>query len=220
MKFILRTVIIALFTVSSFAQQNSTPSNTYHDPIGESLSNSSFRIGTGVLLPQKKLKKYFGISPFVELSFDFPTKNGKSIEFALQMVVPNQKEKFKYARSTDTISAKASFMINPMVKFRKDLFNIDRSRLNIGLGIGASLITTDARNPFYEGETGSENKKEKYETISTMLIAPSIEYTYTFRNNDRISMGFNLQFSPYKVEGSLQTDIGSLFYVPRIAYKF
>jgi len=213
MKTILITLVITLTTLSVFSQENSNPINDYE--------NESFlKIGTGVLLPQKELKAFFDVSPFVELSVNYPIKNGKTIELAIQMVLPNQKRNFEYARSTDTISAKASFMLNPMLKFKKDLFVKGKSKVNIGLGIGASLITTNARNPYYQGESGSENKKEKYETINTILIAPSIEYSYTFNNDDKVFIGFNLQFSPYKVEGSLQTDIGNLFYVPRISYKF
>jgi len=47
-----------------------------------------------------------------------------------------------------------------------------------------------------------------------------MEYTFAFSNDDYVTLGFNIQYAPYKVEGSLQTNIGNMFYVPRIAYKF
>ena len=107
------------------------------------------------------------------------------------MVAPNQKKQFQYSRTNDTINAKATFMINPIFKFKKYIINKEKSQLSIGLGIGGSFITTDARNPHYKGENGSEKKKEKYETINTILIVPCLEYTFAFSNDDYITLGFN-----------------------------
>ncbi len=135
---------------------------------------------------------------------------------AVQFVIPNQKEGFTYITSLDTISAKATFMFNPMLRFKKNLLNSHKSQLNLGLGLGVSILRTNARNPFYEGK----DDDKKYEMITSFLASPGIEYTHQFNNKERLTFGFNLQYSPYKVEGALREDIGSVFYVPKIAYKF
>ncbi|HIP27385.1 MAG TPA: hypothetical protein EYG80_07005 [Flavobacteriaceae bacterium] len=223
MKKLVTTLFIVFTALIGYTQNDSIPkhvNNYYSDLFGEFFKESSFKIGTGVLIPQKRLKKYFDISPFVELGFDFQLRKRKSIEFVLQLVAPNQKKQFQYSRTNDTIAAKATFMVNPILKFKKYIVKTNKSQLSIGLGIGGSFITTDARNPHYKGETGSGNKKEKYESINTILIVPCMEYTFAFSNDDYVTLGFNIQYAPYKVEGSLQTNIGNMFYVPRIAYKF
>jgi len=152
----------------------------------------------------------------IELSAVFPLKKRKSLELAMQFIVPNQKASFKYVTPLETVNAKATFMFNPMLRFKKNLLNSHKSQLNLGLGLGVSILRTNARNPFYEGK----DDDKKYEMITSFLASPLIEYTQRFNNNERITIGFNLQYSPYKIEGALQEDIGSFFYVPKIAYKF
>lgn len=206
-------------TLFVFSQKDSITTyhkNTYKDPLREYFKKVDFRIGGGVLIPQSGLKDFFGNSPMIELGAVFPLKRKKSLELAVQFVIPNQKKSFQYITVLDTINAKATFIFNPMLRFRKHLVSNYKSDLNISLGIGASILQTNARNPFYEGKKDDN----KYEIVTAFLASPGIEYTHKFANKEHISIGLSFQYSPYKIEGALQEDIGSFFYVPRIAYRF
>lgn len=202
------------------AQNNTfyvTDSNAYNDPTVDYFKRVTFKIGGGVLLPQGDLKVYFGVSPLIELSLDFPVTETKSLELALQFVVPEQNQSFKYVRTIDTIQAKTSFIFNPMIRFKKNLSQSETSQLHLGFGLGASVIMTDARNPFY---TGNNQEEEKYETATAFLVSPSLDYVKTFKNNEQLTFSFGLNYSPYKIEGSLQENIGSISLTPRILYSF
>jgi len=203
-------ILLLLIVRVSYSQENN---NSYKDY----MKTVTFNIGGGVLIPQDGLKEYFGVSPLLELSAKFPLKNKKSLVVAMQFVIPTQKEEFVYIRTIDTVSAKATFMFNPMVKFKKSILNSDVHNLNLGLGIGASIIHTNARNPFYDG---NNEKSKKYEMITSILVSPELEYVRKFSNNDELSIVFGVQYSPYKIEGALREDIGSIFFVPKITYKF
>ncbi|WP_034062283.1 hypothetical protein [Lacinutrix jangbogonensis] len=194
-----------------------TNSNQYHDASQDYFKRVTFKIGAGVLLPQGNLKDYFGVSPLVELSLDFPVTQKKSLELALQFVVPDQKESFKYVRTIDTVQVKATFMFNPMLRFKKNISTSRTSQLHVGFGLGLSIIKTDSRNPFY---TGSDEDNEKYEVVSAILASPSLDYIKTFKNNEQLTFSFGLNYSPYKVEGALRENIGSISLTPRIMYSF
>ncbi len=176
----------------------------------------SFRLGGGVLIPQKGLDEFFGISPLVELSVDFPLKKQRSIDFSIQFAVPNQKEAFAYLGKSDTINAKATLMFNAMLKFKRNLFRTKKATLNFGVGIGVSSLSTDARNPDYS----KGNEEKKYESITSLLVSPGIELRKRFKNNNEFTLSFNVQYSPYKVEGALQENIGSIFFIPKLLYHF
>jgi len=215
-------VIITMLCFSLFLKaQNDTiyvsNSQEYFDTYENYLKGVSFKIGVGALIPQEGLKEYFGVSPMVDISINFPLKNRKSIDLTLQFAVPNQKDEFTYLRTIDTIQAKSTFMINAFLKFKKDIIKTNNTEVNIGLGIGMSHVTTNVRNPFYEGK---EEDEEKYESITALLVSPGLELVEKFNNNDELTFGFGIQYSPYKIEGAVREDIGGLFYVPKIAYKF
>ena len=207
-------LIIALLSLSyvSIAQKDSV----YNSNNQNYIKNISFRIGVGALIPQEGLKEYFGLSPMLDLSVNFPLRNKKSIDITIQLAIPNQKDDFTYLRTIDTIQAKSTLMFNGMLKFKKDIVKTRNSALNLNIGIGASFVTTNARNPFYEGE----DNQEKYESITAFLVSPGLEYKKRFRNNDEVTFGVAIQYSPYRIEGAVREDIGGLFYVPKIAYRF
>lgn len=215
-------LVLGFLTICQFGNsQNDTiyvnNSNQYNNVNQGYFKRITFKIGGGVLLPQGDLKDYFDISPLLELSLDFPVTETKSLELALQFVIPDQKEAFKYVRAIDTIQVKTSFVFNPMLRFKKNLSTSETSQLHLGLGVGASIIKTDARNPFY---TGDNNNDKKYELVTALLVSPSLDYVKTFRNNEQLTFSFGMNYSPYKVEGSLQENIGSIGLTPRIMYSF
>ena len=220
MKNLILIIVTVCFSVSVKAQEEVMyvhNSQDYFNKYHNYMETVSFKIGVGTLVPQEGLKEYFGISPMLDLTANFPLKNRKSIDFTLQFAIPNQKDAFTYLRTIDTIQAKSTFMINAFLKFKKDIIKTDHTEINIGLGVGMSHVTTNARNPFYEGKAQDE---EKYESITAFLATPGVEFVKTLKNNDELTFGFSLQYSPYKIEGAVREDIGGLFYVPKLAYRF
>ncbi|MCT4630869.1 hypothetical protein [Winogradskyella sp.] len=220
MKSMIATSLFFLLSLSLIAQNDSIIQRQNHN--GYDLFNGywktvTFKLGGGVLMPQGELKNYFGVSPLIELSVDFPVTDSKSLELALQFVVPEQRQGFEYARLTDTIQTKATFLFNPMLRFKKNLIKSDHKKLLLGLGLGASVITTDARNTdFFD----TSDDRKKYEVITAFLISPSLGYAKTFKNNNEFTFSIGLNYSPYKVEGSIREDIGGVAIMPRILYSF
>ena len=131
-------------------------------------------------------------------------------------MIPNQVENFTYIRTIDTIQAKSQLMFNIFVKLNKSLKTTEKSELKAFLGLGASTITTNARNPFYSGAEG----ESKYEFISALLITPGIDYTFRISQKSKLVVGINYQYSPYKLEGALQENIGSSAIIPKLQFRF
>lgn len=218
MKNIMISIAVFSFCVLASAQSENNEIRTEQHTVKleDYMREVSYKIGVGVLMPKDGIKEYFDVSPMLDLSLNFPLKNKKYIDFTLQFVIPNQVDTFTYARPIDTIQAKGTLMVNAFLKFKKDIIQTNTSRFNIGLGIGISNVTTDARNPFYRGN----EEEEKYENFTALLVSPGIELAKIFKRNDEITIGLSFQYSPYKIEGALQENIGALFLVPKIAYRF
>lgn len=205
--------ILSLFlSVQLVQSQDDVDVTNGHDPLEE----FTLGLGGGVFMPLGDLSQYFGTAPFFEISTDFHLPRKKSIGLSLQFVIPNQKDDFLYRRTIDTIQVKSTMMFNLSANFKKTLASSDRGKLNISVGIGASMITTDARNPFYSGQEG----ENKYETVTSILFAPGLEYRYAFNEDAQFIVGVSMHYAPYKVEGAVRENIGGLALVPRIAYIF
>ncbi len=204
------SILVVSLVCSSFlkAQNDSSAFNPF--------DNATFAIGGGIFMPQGKLANYFGTAPFLELSANFPLRRKRAIGLTLQVVIPNQKDDFLYRRTIDTIQVKSTMMLNFTVDFKKSLHASTKGNLELKLGLGVSAITTDARNPFYSGEEG----EEKYETISSVLFSPGLQYQHEFNENSKFIIGISVNYAPYKVEGAVREDIGGLAFVPKIAYVF
>ena len=213
-------VLFITFGLKSLCSQNDTiqvtSSRQYYNYIDNYLGGITTKFGAGVFIPQGNLDDYFGIAPLFELSVNFPLKRGKSIDAILQFIVPNQKDDFLYLRTVDTLRVKSTFMFNSAIRLKRLLYSSRLSKLNINLGIGISTINTNARNPFYSGADG----EKKYEFISTLLILPGIEWSHKISNNLDLTFGFDFQYSPYKIEGALREEIGSVGLVPKLSCKF
>ncbi|MEM6721608.1 MAG: hypothetical protein AAF611_19935 [Bacteroidota bacterium] len=207
-------LILSLFISIQFvhSQEDDSVNATGYNPLEE----FSVNLGGGIFMPLGDLSQYFGAGPFFEVSTDFKLPQKKSIGLSLQFVIPNQKDDFLYRRTIDTIQVKSTMMFNVFASFKKTLASSDKSELDINVGIGASMITTDARNPFYSGQEG----ENKYETVSAILFAPGFEYRYDFNEDAQFIFGMSMHYAPYKLEGAVREDIGGLALVPRIAYIF
>jgi hypothetical protein len=101
-----------------------------------------------------------------------------------------------------------------MLRFKKNLSRSDASKFILGIGIGASVI-----NSTQSVNVTTENDDEKYE-ITSFLVAPSLDYVITFKNKEQLTFSFAIHYSPYKIKGSIQEDIGSLALTPRLLYSF
>ncbi|GGI56738.1 hypothetical protein [Winogradskyella haliclonae] len=220
MKKMIITTLLFMFSISIVAQNDSIPNDKpyrYDSSFADYWKTVTFKIGGGVLLPQGKLNDYFGISPLVELSLDFPVTESKSLELALQFVIPDQKNGFEYQRLADRVETKATFLFNPMLRFKKNFSQSNSKKLILGVGLGASVITTDARNTDFFDTSDDRNK---YEVITAFLVSPSLEYAKTFKKNNEFTLSLGLNYTPYKIEGALQEDIGSIALTPRLLYSF
>ncbi|EDP94241.1 hypothetical protein U8527_07420 [Kordia algicida OT-1] len=208
MKQLISLLIITLTIIGMKAQNNSDG----FDPF----NNATVSIGGGVFMPQGNLSTYFGTAPFFEISGNFPLKRKKAIGATLQIVIPNQKDDFLYRRTIDTIQVKSTMMVNFTLDFKKTIRSFTKGNVDLKLGIGASGITTDARNPFYSGEEG----ESKYEIVGAILFSPGLEYKHEFNEDTKFIIGVSMHYAPYKVEGAVRENIGGLAFVPKITYVF
>lgn len=211
------TIITLLLSIHIIAQEeNSTSVKDSILPTKDYFDQITFNLGGGVFIPQGKLQQYFGAGPMLEFNFNFPINKSKSIDVVGQFILPNQVEDFAFARTIDTVTAKSQMMFNFFAKFNKTLKSTENGKLKIYLGAGVSTITTNARNPFYSGA----EDENKYEFISALLIAPGFDYKFRLSDNAKMAIGVNYHYSPYRLEGALQEDIGSSAIVPRIQLTF
>ncbi len=222
---VMKKIMIIFFLLFTFKNIAQVKKDTVHLKSKNMITNNYsfdyfekiiFKLGTGILIPQGNLNTYFGVSPLFEVNMNFPIKNKKSIELVLQFAVPHQKQSFRYIRTIDTLDVTSKMMINFFINFKKNIYKSSKSSVNLSLGIGASTIRTDARNPSYTGK----KEEEKYEMISSILLSPGINWQYEFSPKTKITFGFNLQYAPYKIEGALRENIGSLGIIPKILYTF
>ncbi|NMH88479.1 hypothetical protein [Flavivirga algicola] len=214
---IIITVLICGLKLSAQTDTLSvTNSKDYYDAFDGYLNKITFNFGIGAFVPKGNLKTYFGDAPLFEISVSFPLKKAKSLEAVFQIIIPDQQEDFLFLRTIDTINVKSTSMFNGFIRFKKSVQNSRKSKVNLGLGIGVSTITTNARNPFYNGR----KDESKYEFISSLLLIPGLAWSYTFSEHAKFTLGLDLQYSPYKIEGALREDIGQIALIPKISYRF
>ncbi|QTD38605.1 hypothetical protein JL193_04825 [Polaribacter batillariae] len=178
--------------------------------------NPKIKAGVGLFIPQGELTKYFGTSPYFEISSDFPFFKKDIFGIGLQFAVPTQKKEFTYRRTIDTLKAKSTFMANIVFYLKKNILEKSKTVINFRFGIGASGIQTNARNPFY---TGKEDE-DKYEMISSILMNPSLEFVKKLKNKTELTIALGAQYSPYKIEGAVKEDIGSFAITPKMLFTF
>ncbi|AXG72317.1 hypothetical protein KORDIASMS9_04588 [Kordia sp. SMS9] len=212
MKKITLLILVYFFSSQCIFSQDDTNDSYSYDP----LEKVDVSLGGGVFMPLGDLSQYFGTAPFFDFSVDYNLRRKRAIGLSLQFVIPNQKDDFLYRRTIDTIQVKSTMMFNILVNFKKSLATSDKGQFDIKLGVGGSMITTDARNPFYSGQEG----ETKYETVGAILFAPGLEYKHSFNDDAQFIVGVSMHYAPYKVEGAVRENIGGLALVPKIAYIF
>lgn len=206
-RFILITSLFISFTINAQEKSTDTQKKFY----------SKVTAGTGVFIPQGKLQHFLGISPYFEVHIGAPFLLFPNFGFGFQFAVPNQQQDFLYQSIfEENQNVKATYMANIVFNFRKRFAETQTSAFEFRLGIGASGLQTDLRNPRY---TGKEDEK-KYEMISTLVVNPNIEYIRKFKDKSALNFALALQYSPYKIEGAIQEDIGGFAIIPKILFTF
>ncbi len=175
----------------------------------------SFKIGGGFLIPQGKLKALTGGIPVVDLGVDIPLRNRKTIGVNMQYGVPEKVNNFPFQTNNGVVETQIKSVFNAMVNFKKGIFHVKNTHLDIGLGIGISNLNTTIRNPDYK----KEEDASKYESIAAFLISPGLELKQRLKNNE-LSLALNFHYAPYRSSKRIVEDIGSLFLVPKIMYRF
>ena len=201
---------------SMLSDNDSIYINDNRDPFVDYFEKVTVNGGAGLFIAQGSLNRYFGLAPVIELDINFPIKERTSLDLGLQFIIPNQKESFTYIRTIDTLQVKSQYMFNFFARYKKRINQNLKSNLNLNIGLGVSTIATDARNPFFEGE----KDQKKYEMVSALLLLPGLEYKYKFSKHSEFIFGIDLQYSPYKIEGALREDIGTVAFIPKVLYKF
>lgn len=215
MKNLIMTTLLLVLCLNLVAQNDSISQEKnygYYNSFNDYWKTVTFKIGGGVLIPQGELKKYFNTSPLLELSLDFPVTDNKSIELALQFIIPKQQKSFQYIRDDENIEAEASLLFNPILRFKKVIGNKNNSCFSLGLGIGASVISSNQK-------INSSNDDDSYE-VTSFLVAPNLDYVKTFKNKEQLTFSFGINYSPYKIKGAIQENIGSIALTPRVLYSF
>ena len=216
MKPILLLLVLVSSTHFCVAQNDTIAAAESQFSIANPFSKAVIKLGGGYFLPQGDLNTYFGPAPMFELAVEFPITARKKFEFAAQFIIPDQREDFVYIRTVDTIQAKSTFMVNLMGRFKKDLLATVPSRLTLTIGVGTSVIMTNARNPFFSGQEG----EKKYEYVSALLLQPGLSFEHRFSKDIKLLLGIDLQYSPYKIEGAVREDIGNIALIPKVMLTF
>lgn len=176
-----------------------------------------YSVGVGIFIPQGTLENYIGVSPLVEVALHIPAHRNHAFDLAVQFVIPNQTEDFIIPTFSGIQNGQSFFMSNYVMRFNKNLLKEEKKqRLEIGLGLGASTLVTSLQSSFIEQQENLDDQQ----SITTFLVMPSIKYRLQPFNNTLLTMGIDLQYSPYRIKGALEENIGGLAISPRVTYSF
>ena len=178
-----------------------------------------FEIGGGIFIPQGKLATFITPSPFIGVEIYIPTKRNKSIAIVSQFVLPSQEDRFiiENPNVIDQVEAvRSNLIINTFLRFSQNLIPIDNaSKLELGLGVGISTMFVQTPFSFFNDEGENANRG-----LVSFLIAPGLHWKFKPTENTDLTIGVDLQYSPYKLKGALEQDIGGLAISPKILYRF
>jgi hypothetical protein len=204
------------------AQSDSTATKTTTNEYWEYervLHPAKFEIGGGLFIPQGKLATFIKPSPFIGVEIYIPTKRNKSITIVSQFVLPSQEDRFiiENPNAIDQIEAvRSSLIINTFLRFSQNLNSIDSaSKLELGLGVGISTMLVQTPFSFFNDEGENANRG-----LVSFLIAPGLHWKFKPTKNSDLTIGADLQYSPYKLKGALEQDLGGLAISPKILYRF
>lgn len=215
-------LLVSLCGYISIAQSDSTVTKTltldYWDN-DRHLRQPKFEIGGGFYIPQGTLARYIKPSPFINIDIYIPTLRNKSITAVFQFVIPTQGDPF-VLQNPDVIdqleAVRSNFIINTFLRFSQNLTSIDSNhKLELGLGVGISTMIVQTPFSFFNNDDQNAGRG-----LVAFLAAPGLHWKCKPTENTDLTIGIDLQYSPYRLKGALEQDIGGLAYTPKILYRF
>lgn len=213
-------ILLSLWGYTSIAQSDSTVTFTLeHWDNERHLRQPKFEIGGGFYIPQGTLARYIKPSPFIDIEIYIPTLRNKSITAVFQFVIPTQEDPF-VLQNPDEINqleeVRSNFIVNSFLRFSQNLTSIDsRGKLELGLGVGVSTMIVQTPFSFFNNEDQNAGRG-----LVAFLVAPGLHWKFKPTKNTDLTIGVDLQYSPYRLKGALEQDIGGLAYTPKILYRF
>lgn len=172
------------------------------------------RIGAGVWVPQGSLSDTFNPSPMFEFALDFSNGNQlRSVEFVMQFILPNQQRLFIYDTDAGTFTGSSNLILNGMLRFKKPIYNKGKSKFEIGAGLGISAMFISENDIDFKDAI-------PYESANAILFTPGVAWYYKFKDASVLTLGADLQFAPYTIEGAATPKIGSVAITPKLTYRF
>ncbi|SNS14889.1 hypothetical protein [Dokdonia pacifica] len=222
MKTICFIIAMSLCSFLTIAQSDSIPSKKttkeYWDYEKE-WQRPKFEIGLGVFLPQGKLTNFINPSPFVDINIYIPAKRNKSISIVVQFIRPSQNDQFVIQNqdNIDQVEAVSSdFIINSFLRFSQNLTAKNSvSKVELGVGVGISSMFVQTPFSFFNDEGENANRG-----LVSFLVAPGLHWKFQPTENTHITIGADVQYSPYKLKGAIEQDLGGLAILPKVLYRF
>lgn len=206
--------MILILAQNSWAQYDSIPSTLADVEDEELFEGVSYRGGFGLFIPSSN--ENFRIAPYFELNMNIPISERNSIEFAAQIGGWDRENNFNYIRRMDSLKATSRLLINGLFKFKKDVIFFRKSFISVGAGFGASIVNINTV-AFIFDEILEETP---YETMSSFLLSPELEYVFDISERTQFSLSFSMQYADYKLRSALQNDFGKWYYMPKVTYRF
>lgn len=211
-------IIFSTCLLSVHAQNDSIASVSSNEQFY--YNNSDFgdfpyvRIGVGVWLPQGKLSEVIAPSPMFEFALDFPSGSGlRSVAFAMQFILPNQRRDFVYNTDAGTFTASSNLILNGLLKFKKPVYTNGSNSIEIGAGLGISAMFISENDIDFKDVI-------PYESANTILFMPGVSWYHVFKDDAVLTLGTDLHIAPYGVQGATQSAIGSISLIPKVTYRF
>ncbi|WP_124979895.1 hypothetical protein [Nonlabens xiamenensis] len=180
----------------------------------EDLAWPYIKIGVGTWLPQGKMADFQETAFEFELSLEFPSETKKrSFEFGIQFIPLNQQRNYTINTTDGPFGVRGTLMMNGFMRFKKYMFKSSKAHFEMGAGIGISSIFLDTVDVQDEDILEDEN-------TNTILFIPGLAYLYEFEDESKLILGIDLQYSPYQLEGSPISEIGSMAVIPKVSYRF
>jgi len=210
-------LLAALLTHSLYAQTGDLKDAKEESSVWDDGIPARFNIGGGLFIPQGKLGDFMATSPLVEAELHIPAYRNHAFDLVVQLVVPNQSQDYVLQTPTGIFEAQTFFISNYFMRFNKNLLPEEgKQRFEIGLGLGASTLVTEVQNLLMDGDTAQGS----FQSVTTFLIAPGLKYKFKPIGNTLLTFGIDLHYAPYRIQDSLEEDIGKLAITPRILYSF
>lgn len=222
MKKIYFVIVMSLCTYMMLAQSDLSKPKTITNEYWEyekEWQRPKFEIGGGLFIPQGQLATFVKPSPFIDINVYFPSRRNKSIVAVFQFIRPSQEDRFIVQNPDDINQVEAvstDFIVNSFLSFNQNLTSENsKSRVELGLGVGISTMIVQTPFSFFNNDDRNASRG-----LVSFLIAPGLHWKFAPTENTHITIGADVQYSPYKLKGAIEQDIGGLAILPKVLYRF